>query len=182
MMKNILLKIVREAIEEELYGKKIDRGLYLSLYPQLKNKAATFVTINKRGGLRGCIGSLVAHRSLLDDLIENAKSAAFRDPRFPPLSKEEYESGDLEIEISILSEPKPLEYDDIEDLKRKIKAGEDGVILTLNGHRATFLPQVWEQLTTFESFFEHLCMKAGLYGDCLKNHPNIEVYKAEKIR
>ena len=182
MDKKILLKIAKEAIEEELYGKKIDKELYLSLYPQLREKRAVFVTINKRGSLRGCIGSLLPYRSLLEDLIQNAKSAAFYDPRFPPLSKEEYEKDDLEIEISILSIPKPLEYSDIDDLKSKIKPFKHGVILSIDGYRATFLPQVWEQLPQFELFFAHLCQKAGLSADCLKYHPKIEVYEVEKIK
>ena len=182
MQDSVLLKIVKEAIEEELYGKSIDRGLYYSLYPKLKEKVATFVTINKRGSLRGCIGSLVAHRPFLEDLIENAKSAAFKDPRFAPLSKEEYESGELDIEVSILTRPQPLEYSDIEDLKSKIRVGVDGVILTLNDFRATFLPQVWEQLPSFESFFAHLCLKAGLSRECLREHPKIEVYEVEKVK
>ncbi len=181
MDKNVFLKIVKESIEEELYGKKLDKNLYLSLYPELKTKRATFVTINKRGSLRGCIGSLVPYQSLFEDLVKNAKSAAFGDPRFPPLSREEYESGELEIEISLLSIPKPLEYKDTDDLKSKITK-KHGVILSLNGHRATFLPQVWEQIESFEEFFAHLCLKAGLEVNCLKNHPDIEIYEVEKIK
>ena len=66
------------------------------------------------------------------------------------------------------------------DLKSKIRVGVDGVILSLNGKRATFLPSVWEQLPTFELFFAHLCQKAGLPHDCLHNHPKIETYQANK--
>ncbi len=182
MKKEILLKIAREAIEERLYHKKVDWDKYYEKYPELKQKRAVFVTINKRGGLRGCIGSLIAHRPLLEDLIENAKSAAFGDPRFPPLTKEEYEEKDLEVEISILTPPKGLMYGDIADLKSKIKPGVHGVILTLDGRRATFLPQVWEQLPHFEEFFAHLCVKAGLEPNCLLRHPHIEVYEAIKIK
>ncbi len=182
MDSKVLLQIVHKAIEEEFGGKKIDKEGYYLLYPALKEKRAVFVTINKRDSLRGCIGSLIAYRPLLEDLIENAKSAAFKDPRFPPLSKEEYESGDLEIEISILTPPKELNYSDIDDLKTKIKPNVHGVILTIQNYRATFLPQVWEQLPTFDAFFAHLCQKAGLTPDCLKYHPKIEVYEAIKIK
>ena len=182
MERDVLLKIVRDAIEEEFGGEKIDKEQYYLKYPEFKKKMAVFVTINKRGGLRGCIGSLVAHRPLLEDLIENAKSAAFKDPRFPPLTKEEFESGDLEIEISILTAPKELVYSDVEDLKSKIKSNVHGVILTIQNYRATFLPQVWEQLPKFEEFFAHLCHKAGLAPDCLKYHPKIETYEAIKIK
>ena len=182
MQDKVMLKIVKEAIESVLYKRSVDKGLYLSLYPELKQKSAVFVTINKRDSLRGCIGSLVAHRTLFDDLVENAISAGFKDPRFAPLSMQEYESGDLSIEVSVLSEPKPLVYSDVEELKSKIRVGVDGVILTLDGHRATFLPQVWEQLPEFELFFSHLCQKAGLEGECIQRHPNIEVYEVKKIR
>ena len=181
MEDKLLLQLVKDSIEEELYGKKIDVDFYLKEIPALKDNVATFVTINKRGSLRGCIGSLVAHRLFLTDLVQNAKSAAFQDPRFEPLSKDEYESGDLSIEISILTKPKPLKYKDIIDLKQKIDIPNDGVILSLNGKRATFLPQVWDQLPTFEIFFAHLCIKANLQQDCLKNHPTIEVYNVKKI-
>ncbi len=182
MNSKILLQIVHEAIAEEFGGKKIDKEGYYLLYPELKEKRAVFVTINKRGGLRGCIGSLIAYRPLLEDLIENAKSAAFKDPRFPPLTKEEFESKDLEIEISILTPSYELVYKDVEDLRSKIKPNVHGVILSIQNYRATFLPQVWEQLPTFDSFFAHLCQKAGLSGDCLKYHPRIEVYEAIKIK
>ncbi len=182
MNNKILLKIAKEAIEEELYGSRLDRDYYIKNYPSLQEKRATFVTINERGSLRGCIGSLVAYRSLIDDLIENAKSAAFKDPRFPPLTKEEYENSKLDIEISLLTQPKELKYSDIKDLKRKIRVGVDGVVLSIKGYRATFLPQVWEQLPTFELFFSHLCQKAGLISNCLDYHPRIEVYQVEKIK
>ena len=182
MENKVLLQIVHDAIAEEFGGRKIDKEALYQKYPELKEKRAVFVTINKRGGLRGCIGSLVAHRSLLEDLIENAKAAAFSDPRFPPLTKEEFESSDLEIEISILTPPRGLMYGDVNDLKSKIKPGVHGVILTLDGRRATFLPQVWEQLPRFEDFFAHLCVKAGLEPNCLLRHPHIDVYEAIKIK
>lgn len=118
----------------------------------------------------------------MDDLIQNAQSAAFNDPRFPPLTLEEFSSNDITVEVSILSEPKPLSYSDMADLKSKIKIGEDGVILKLGNYQATFLPQVWEQLPTFESFFAHLCQKAGLPANCLESKPQIFIYHVEKIR
>jgi AmmeMemoRadiSam system protein A len=143
-------------------------------------KTATFVTLNLNGNLRGCIGSLVATRDLYDDIIHNAQSAAFNDPRFAPLSIEEFKNIDLEI--SILTPAHKLEYSSIDDLKSKIKIGEDGVILKYNSYQATFLPQVWDQLQEFEIFFAHLCNKAGLNSDCLNNHPQIYTYKVQKIK
>ena len=180
MDKRILIRIAKDAIMEELTGLSlIDREKLLAHYPWLGEMGAVFVTLNKRGQLRGCIGSIVAHRALLDDLILNAKAAAFNDPRFPPLQEEELAS--LEIEISLLTTPQPLGYSDVEDLKSKIRPGIDGVILQQGAHQATYLPSVWEQLPEFEAFFGTLCQKAGLRADCLRYHPTILVYQAEKI-
>jgi len=178
--KKILPDIAKKAILEEFTGESlIDKEELLKKYPWLAKKGAVFVTLNKNHALRGCIGSIIAHRPLIDDLIANAKAAAFSDPRFNPLK--ESELGDIEVEVSLLSEPQPLPYTDIEDLRNKIRPGIDGVILQLDGYQATFLPQVWEDLRSFDDFFAHLCVKAGMSPDCLKYHPNIFVYQAEKI-
>lgn len=180
-MEHIYLDIAKEAIEDTLYERDtIDREKILSAYPELAQDGAVFVTLNLYGGLRGCIGSLVAHRSLIDDLIENARSAAFRDPRFLPLSLTEFD--EVEIEVSLLSTPTLLEYSSTADLKTKVRPRVDGVVLSLNGRRATFLPQVWDELSTFELFFSHLCQKAGLGSDCLEEHPQIEIYQVEKVK
>ena len=180
-MKQIYLKIAREAIKDGLYDRDtIDRVDVVKAYPELAHMGATFVTLNLNGELRGCIGSLVAHRPLIDDLMANAKSAAFRDPRFLPLSLREFD--EVKIEVSLLSVPKLLEYSSLDDLKTKVDVGVDGVVLSLNGRRATFLPQVWEELSTFDLFFSYLCQKAGLGGDCLQLHPQIELYQVEKFK
>ncbi|NPA82141.1 MAG: AmmeMemoRadiSam system protein A [Epsilonproteobacteria bacterium] len=179
--KRVLLEIARKAIEEEFTKTKlIDRDQLVKEHPWLLEKRAVFVTLNKNHNLRGCIGSIIPHRALIDDLIANAKAAAFSDPRFNPLTAEELPQ--IELEISLLTVPKELPYTDIEDLKRKIRPGIDGVVLQLNGYQATFLPQVWEDLKTFEEFFAHLCLKASLPIDCLKYHPKIYTYQAEKIK
>ena len=179
-MKKILLELARSAIRDKLeHTDTIQRQSLLDEYPEFNEKRATFVTLSLHGELRGCIGSLLPHRSLLDDILDNARSAAFRDPRFLPLNKAEFE--EVEIELSLLSVPETLEYSSIDDLKSKIRLGEDGVILRLDGYQATFLPQVWEQLPTFELFFNHLCQKAGLGGGCLAEHPEIRIYQVEKI-
>ena len=182
-LKQILLNIARIAIKEEFLGHKelsdeVKQKL-IQMYPELAKPGAVFVTINERSSLRGCIGSLVAYRPLIDDVIENAKAAAFGDPRFPPLRPEEFDK--ITIEISLLSEPKPLEYKDIDDLRQKIRPGIDGVVLKLDAHQATFLPQVWEELRDFNQFFAHLCLKAGLDANCLEYHPQIFVYQVEKF-
>ncbi len=184
-LQKILLRTARLAIEEEFAGRSlIDRDGLLHRYPTLAEKRATFVTLNKQrsaGGytLRGCIGSILPVRPLLDDVITNAKNAAFRDPRFPPLQPDELPQ--VRIEISILTVPQALDYTDTDDLRQKIRPGIDGVILRLGGAQATFLPQVWEQLPEFDLFFAHLCQKAGLTADCLRAHPEIYVYQVEKF-
>jgi len=179
-MQQIYLEIARTAIEDTLNRRStIDREALLGSHPELSEKGAVFVTLNLHGRLRGCIGTLNAHRPLLEDLIDNARAAAFKDPRFMPLSAGELE--DIEIEVSLLSEPKGVDYNSVADLKSKVRPGRDGVVLSLYGRRATFLPQVWDQLPTFELFFGHLCQKAGLDADCLEEHPAIEIYQVEKI-
>lgn len=181
--KQALLNIARVAIKEEFIGhKELNdevKNRLIQMFPKLAEPGAAFVTIQERGALRGCIGSIIAHRALIDDIIENAKAAAFSDPRFPPLSAEEFEN--ITIEVSILTEPKPLEYSDIDDLKSKITPKKDGVILKYDGYQATFLPQVWEELPNFDDFFAHLCLKAGMSPNCLEFHPEIWVYNVEKF-
>jgi AmmeMemoRadiSam system protein A len=181
-LKRVMLQIARAAIGEELTGKKelteeVKEKLKAA-YPELAKPGAVFVTINERSSLRGCIGSLIPHRPLLDDLIDNAKAAAFGDPRFAPLRSEEFDL--ITIEISLLSEPKPLPYTDVHDLRKKICPRIDGVVLKLGDRQATFLPQVWEELPDFDQFFAHLCAKAGLPPNCLEYHPEIYIYQVEK--
>jgi len=128
--------------------------------PWLDAPGAVFVTLTQRAQLRGCIGSLVAHRSLRDDVTHNAQAAAFGDPRFPPLRPGEFEGTD--IEVSVLSEPEPMPFTSREDALAQLRPGVDGVILSAGFHRATFLPQVWEELPDKELFICHLLRKAGL--------------------
>ncbi len=180
MDKDLLLDLVKKAIESQFDKSiKIQKDKLFKENSYLKDKKATFVTLTLDGKLRGCIGSLFAHRTFLNDLLHNAKASAFSDPRFTALSKEEFEK--VKIEISVLSTPKVLEYSDLEDLQKKLIPKKHGVILELNGNRATFLPQVWEQLPTFKQFMVHLCKKAGLNLNNLSALPNIQVYEVRKI-
>ncbi len=179
-MKSLLLNIARNAIEERLNGTPlIDRSALIQNHKELLQQRATFVTLHLNGQLRGCIGSLIPHRSLIDDIIANAQAAAFEDPRFVPLSMEEFES--IEIELSLLSIPQALNYKDLSELKEKIEPKRHGVILNYQGHQATFLPQVWEEIGLFENFFAQLCLKAGLDANCLSHHPDIYTYEVEKL-
>ncbi|MCF6201141.1 MAG: AmmeMemoRadiSam system protein A [Hydrogenimonas sp.] len=180
-MGELLLKIARQAIASAFgLAPEVDKEALKREHPELAKEQATFVTLTIDGKLRGCIGSIIPHRSLLDDLVANAKAAAFDDPRFAPLAQEEFER--VGIEVSLLTVPQPLEYKDIEDLRGKIEPGKDGVILQLNGRQATFLPQVWEDLNDFDLFFAHLCVKAGLLQNCLQYHPQIYIYRVEKFK
>ncbi|XPV67863.1 MAG: AmmeMemoRadiSam system protein A [Halarcobacter sp.] len=177
----VLLEVAKKSIQEEFEKKVlISKNSLFEKYSEFKELGASFVTLNLDGKLRGCIGSLVAHRNLLDDIIHNAKAAAFADPRFPKLTKKEFEN--VQVELSILSPAQDLEYKDFEDLKKKIIPNKHGVILELDGKRATFLPQVWEQLNDFDSFMVQLVKKAGLNPSDLSGYPKIQVYEVEKFK
>jgi AmmeMemoRadiSam system protein A len=159
-----LLKVARQTIEQELSGKS-DRTLPKPVLSSTKfgEPRGTFVTLTMDHDLRGCVGYIIPPGSLLDGIKQNAINAAFHDGRFRPLSKNEFEN--IKIEVSILTEPKPLAYANADDLLKKIRPGVDGLIIKKGYHQATFLPQVWEQLPDAKEFLEHLCMKAGLNAD-----------------
>jgi len=180
MSNNTYLKIARDSIRSHFDGSIVDKNSIIQQYPQMSTPKATFVTLTMHGQLRGCIGSLIAHRPFIDDLISNAQSAAFEDPRFSPLTFEEFNK--IKIEISLLTEPQLVDYSDGVDLKSKIHSNYDGIIIKLGNHQATFLPQVWEELSDFESFFAHLGMKAGIGSDPLVYHPEVYTYQVEKIK
>ena len=182
-MNDIIIALAKAAILVALnQPEDFDLENALKNYPILEEDGAAFVTINKEPNeqLRGCIGSLQAYRPLYKDIIMNAQAAALRDPRFAPLSVEELK--EISIEVSILSKPQPLQYDDIDDLKSKVVPFEDGVVLKLDGKQATYLPQVWEQLPKFDDFFSSLCMKANLGSNCLSQHPEISTYRVQKYK
>ena len=177
-LNKMLIEIARGAIYSKLYEKDIiDKEDLVKKFPNFLKRAATFVTLTINGNLRGCIGSLVAHQALLDDILTNAQKAAFSDPRFPPLTKDEFEK--IKIEISLLSTPKEVQYTNFEDLRKKIRVGIDGVIIKQGGKQATFLPQVWEQLPNFDDFFTHLFHKAGITD--IDSKIDVFLYQVEKI-
>jgi AmmeMemoRadiSam system protein B/AmmeMemoRadiSam system protein A len=130
------------------------------LAPWLRQAGATFVTLTMDGKLRGCVGSLAAERMLGEDVAANALGAAFRDHRFPKLSREEWPR--CEVEVSLLSPPKPFRFADEAELLAQIRPGEDGIILEHEGRRATFLPQVWQDLPDARRFLAELMNKAGI--------------------
>jgi uncharacterized protein len=146
---------------------------------ELIERRASFVTLLKNHQLRGCIGVLEAIRPLAEDIAENAFSAAFRDPRFPPLSVDEF--NDLEIHLSLLTPAEPISFANEQDLLSKLKPGIDGLILQEGLRRGTFLPSVWETLTMPEQFLRHLKQKAGLNPDYWSDSIKVLRYRAEKI-
>ncbi len=176
---SILLNLVRETIGQRLgvFVKKSPAGFA----PALQQSCATFVTLKIEGKLRGCIGNLEPSGGLVESIRSNALSAAFHDHRFSPLTVEEF--GRVEVEISILSPAEPLEYQDGAELVDKLRAGIDGVILQLGNARATFLPQVWEQLPEPADFLNHLCQKAGLEPSAWRHdHPDIFLYQVRSFK
>ena len=149
-------------------------GVELRHYEKpLCETGASFVTLHHNNELRGCIGSLEAYRPLIQDVADNAFSAAFRDPRFPPLGRDEW--ADVDIHLSLLTRPEPMRFDDESDLIAQIRPGEDGLILQDGPNRGTFLPSVWESLPDPVQFLTHLKHKAGLAA----NHwsDRVEVYR-----
>lgn len=146
--------------------------------PWLYRPGASFVTLTREGELRGCIGSLEARRPLLVDVRANARNAAFRDPRFSPLVARELPR--VRVEVSVLTPPKPLVVDSEEDALRALVPFEDGIVLEYGPHRATFLPEVWEQLPDPERFLAHLKMKAGLPWSFWAPGIRLERYRVTK--
>ena len=130
-----------------------------------KSLKSSFVTLTINNELRGCIGSLLPRQELYKDVQENAVNASFHDPRFPGLKESELKN--IKIEVSVLSEPKKLEYKNEKDLLNKLFK-DMGIILKKGYNSATFLPQVWEQLKNPVDFLEHLSQKAGLNKDAWK--------------
>jgi AmmeMemoRadiSam system protein A len=146
----------------------------------LEEPAATFVTLFLDRQLRGCIGSLEARRSLYDDVTRNARAAAFDDPRFQPLLADELPAVD--IEVSVLTVPQPLQFSSEADALRRLRPGVDGVIFQYAGRRATLLPQVWEQFPEPHEFMAHLKRKAGLPADLQADGVRLAVYQVERFQ
>ncbi len=169
-----LVKLARQIISNKL-GQDIaaPSSLESALNDDVfKAPCGTFVTLHIDGQLRGCIGSLTSSESIIEGVKHNAINAAFKDFRFTPLTVDELEK--IDIEVSVLTEPKPLEVKDSNDLLSKLRPNVDGVIIRKGGASATFLPQVWEQLPDPKEFLSHLCQKAGLRANAWKG-PGLDV-------
>ncbi len=174
-LRAMLIDVARRSIQ---HGLTHGRPLQVNPldYPEpLREQRASFVTLNRSGQLRGCIGHLEAVAPLVVDVAENAFAAAFRDPRFPPLSAGEFD--DLEIHISVLSPPEPMSFTSESDLLGQIRPGVDGLILEDGHAKGTFLPSVWESLPNPRDFLAHLKVKAGLPPTHWS--PSVKVYRYE---
>ena len=174
--KVFLVRLARSVIEAALdSGQK--ETLPDDVSTAVQETGGCFVTLHKKGALRGCIGTIEPVQSLVKGVEENAINAAFKDPRFSPLNVEEL--ADIDLEVSVLTVPEKLIFKNPRDLKRQLKPGVHGVILSNGWRRSTFLPQVWEQLPDTELFLRHLSEKAGLSGDGWQDpKTEIEVYEA----
>ena len=168
-----LTEIARKTLEAYFDRKKFEPNADTKI--KFSDKRACFVTLTINKNLRGCIGSLEARQELWKDVMQNALNAAFSDYRFSPLSKTELPK--IKIEVSVLSEKKKISFKNEKELLEKIDK-KMGIILEKNGHGATFLPQVWEQISDKTEFLEHLSMKAGLNKDAWKQS-EIYYYRVE---
>ncbi|MFK5894655.1 MAG: AmmeMemoRadiSam system protein A [Pseudomonadota bacterium] len=176
----ILLDIASQSILSGLETNQPKRILPEQYSDELQKQRATFVTLNINQQLRGCIGSLSAYQSLVEDVSANAFAAAFSDPRFPNLSVKEFPQ--LDYHISILSPSKPMIFNSQENLLSQLQPNIDGLILTEGSQRGTFLPSVWEQLSDKKQFLNHLKQKAGLAADYWSDSIQISRYTVESIK
>jgi AmmeMemoRadiSam system protein A len=174
-----LLEVARASIRHGLeHGSalRVDPGDFSA---RLREPGACFVTLRCSGRLRGCVGSLEATRSLVEDVAHNAFASAFRDSRFEPLREEE--QAGLEVHLSILTPPEPLPCRSEAELLAKLQPGIDGLILQDGPHRATFLPSVWESLAEPKKFLSELKRKAGLGEDHWSDGIRFQRYRAESV-
>ncbi len=178
--KNILLQQVDASI---LFALKHQNLLEcdISQTPQnLLQILSCFVTLQLNGRLRGCIGSLNATQALIKDVNYNAYAAAFNDPRFCRLTLDEYHH--LEIEISVLSSPESIIFNDEAELLSQLRVGIDGIIFECRQYRATYLPSVWDSLKSPESFINSLKEKAGLSSNFWSKDVRCQRYATEVIK
>jgi len=165
-----LLRVATRSILAGINDGRRTSGYSVTASEILRHVGASFVTLRQRDALRGCVGSLERGRPLVDDVAWNAFAAAFQDPRFPALSRSELKI--TSVEVSILSTPQLLEFSDEKDLLAQLRPGIDGLIISYDGQRATYLPNVWEALPNPQVFVHQLRHKAEI-------NPNIPITTIE---
>ncbi len=174
-----LLQVARESIEYSLghrHAMPVDADAYDE---QLLQQGGSFVTLDKKGALRGCIGTLQPYQPLINDVAEHARAAAFSDPRFPPVGIDEF--ADIVISVSVLGDPEVINFSDEEDLISQLRPSLDGLILEADGARGTFLPSVWESLPEPRQFLQQLKRKAGLPLDYWSDSLKISRYTTQSF-
>lgn len=178
--RRILLELARDSIREGLANGHA-LAVTVAEWPEpLQAEGASFVSLHRTdGSLRGCIGTLQACRPLVADVAEHAWAAAFRDPRFPPLTPEEFEA--ITVELSVLSTPEPLPVASEIELLASLQPDQDGLILEDGPHRGTFLPAVWDSLPDPGDFFRELKRKAGLPADHWSPTLEVKRYRTESF-
>jgi AmmeMemoRadiSam system protein A len=174
-----LLEVAARAIEHALRTHE-ELALDPAAFPEaLRERRATFVTLERDGQLLGCIGSLAARTSMVEDVAKNAYGAIFHDPRCPRLAPSD--APDVGVHISILSPAAPMRFRDEEDLVRQLRPGVDGLLLEDHFSRGTFLPSVWESLPDPHDFFTHLKLKAGLPPTYWSDTMRVSRYTTEVV-
>ena len=173
---NYLIDLCRNVILSKFNKNEVITN-HASVFNEL---GACFVTLKKEDNLRGCIGSIIAYRPLIADIVQHAQNAAFNDSRFNPVKESEVK--DLKINISLLSSPEPMNFKDEEDLLNKIVPYKDGIIIKDGNYQAVYLPSVWEEIPDKELFLKSLKMKAGLSPDHFSKTFEAYRFEAEYIK
>ena len=174
-----LIRVAREALVSRTKRGRAPEVAEESFSARLRTYGAAFVTLNKAGRLRGCIGSLQAHRPLVRDVAENAVKAGHDDPRFPGVTLREL--NEIRVKVAVLGPPAPMTFASEDDLVGQLRPGEDGLILVDRGRRGTFLPMVWESLPEPRDFWAQLKRKAGLPVDHWSETLEVQRYRAESF-
>lgn len=178
--KEKLLKLAKYTIASKLEVEETEIKETEFTDPIFQEKRGVFVTLHIQGQLRGCIGNIDPIYPLYEAVQRNAHEAAFGDPRFAPLTYDEYQN--LDIEISVLTVPKKLEFSSADDLLIKLSPGKHGIVLECGMYKSTFLPQVWDDLPDKEQFLSHLCVKAGVEPNTWrKGECDVYTYEVEKF-
>jgi len=179
--KKFLLDLARTTLARVTANEALPAVPAKDVPPKLVEKRACFVTLTVKGELRGCIGHILPQEPLFQAVIDNAQNAALHDPRFRPVQADE--TRKIKIEISVLTEPRPLAFDSPDDLLAKLKPREDGVVLKIGQYGATFLPQVWDQLPDKETFLNHLSQKAGCDPSAWRGKDtSVSIYHVEAFK
>jgi AmmeMemoRadiSam system protein A len=171
-----LLHVARQSIQHCVEHGTALKPAVGELPPALATPLGVFVTLTLQGKLRGCIGSLHASDALARAVADAAHGAAFRDPRFAPLTAQELDQ--VHIDIAVLTPMQALVVSTRSELLEILRPQLDGLLLQDGAHRSTFLPKVWEQLPIPDRFLDQLLLKAGLPGDYWSNTLEFQRYQA----